>query len=273
MPAIDIADEAFDLLFYTYKRNRWKWLKDEKGNASKHPYLTNAGQIVSGKRLERFFTDLGKHEDPYYDNKKRSEEADLKRLRKSDRKAGRDSSVPPDAILAAKEEWDRTSYVEMLMSISEQNAQAVDGFKPVSSSRELFAEFDQGDKKSKGSVKGSSSKDKEYKFQPDSNEELDEGFMNRMGTLFRNSLSNTGEDGTTVTSDASAEGDSLDVDKHVADLKGRYYYEKFNFSPLDAEKHIALRKSYIEGLVWNLQYYYKGCASWDWFYPYHYGKV
>jgi 5'-3' exoribonuclease 2 len=56
-------------------------------------------------------------------------------------------------------------------------------------------------------------------------------------------------------------------------LKARYYYEKFAFSPLDAEKHIALRKSYIEGLVWNLQYYYKGCANWDWFYPYHYGKL
>ena len=28
MPALDIGDEAFDLLFYAYKKNRIKWLKD-----------------------------------------------------------------------------------------------------------------------------------------------------------------------------------------------------------------------------------------------------
>ena len=132
------------------------------------------------------------------------------------------------------------------MSISENNPQTVKGFKPVASSKELFTY----------STKN--------KFQPDS-EELDEGFLNRMGFLFRNSLSTSGE-GDNVDGDSE-----FDLDKHVSDLKGRYYYEKFKFSPLDAEKHIALRKAYIEGLVWNLKYYYKGCACWDWFYPYHYG--
>lgn len=57
------------------------------------------------------------------------------------------------------------------------------------------------------------------------------------------------------------------------DLKGRYYFDKFGFTPFDAEKHLALRKAYVEGLVWNLQYYYQGCASWEWYYPYHYGPM
>ena len=56
-------------------------------------------------------------------------------------------------------------------------------------------------------------------------------------------------------------------------MKGRYYYDKFGFTPFDAEKHRALRKAYVEGLVWNLEYYYKGVVSWEWYYPYHYGPM
>jgi 5'-3' exoribonuclease 1 len=56
------------------------------------------------------------------------------------------------------------------------------------------------------------------------------------------------------------------------DFKGRYYYEKMKLTPIDIDAHHALRQSYIEGLMWCLAYYYRGCISWGWFYPYHYGK-
>ena len=55
------------------------------------------------------------------------------------------------------------------------------------------------------------------------------------------------------------------------DFKGRYYYEKLNLTPVDIEAHMALRKSYMEGLIWCFAYYVRGCMSWGWFYPYHYG--
>ena len=57
------------------------------------------------------------------------------------------------------------------------------------------------------------------------------------------------------------------------DLKGQYYYDKFGFTPLDMDAHIQLRRSYLEGLVWCLEYYYGGCCSWSWYYPYHYGPM
>mmetsp|Transcript_17244 Transcript_17244/g.32639 ORF Transcript_17244/g.32639 Transcript_17244/m.32639 type:complete len:1546 (-) Transcript_17244:1165-5802(-) len=57
------------------------------------------------------------------------------------------------------------------------------------------------------------------------------------------------------------------------DFKGRYYYEKLHLTPMNIEEHLALRKSYIEGLQWCLAYYYRGCISWGWFYPYHYGPL
>lgn len=85
MPALDIADEAFELLFWTYKQQRSKWLSQKKGV----PYLTNAGNIVSGKRLENFLTALGKHENVYYDNKKRTEEQFNDRWRQQDIRASK----------------------------------------------------------------------------------------------------------------------------------------------------------------------------------------
>ncbi|GKY93882.1 hypothetical protein MPSEU_000355100 [Mayamaea pseudoterrestris] len=57
------------------------------------------------------------------------------------------------------------------------------------------------------------------------------------------------------------------------DFKGRYYYEKLKLTPLDKDAHWHLRKSYMEGLIWCLAYYYEGCISWGWFYPYHYGPM
>jgi len=63
------------------------------------------------------------------------------------------------------------------------------------------------------------------------------------------------------------------TDPKKKDFKGRYYFEKFTMIPTDVKEHLALRKAYIEGLLWCLAYYYRGCISWGWFYPYHYGPM
>mmetsp|Transcript_6947 Transcript_6947/g.15735 ORF Transcript_6947/g.15735 Transcript_6947/m.15735 type:complete len:1274 (+) Transcript_6947:620-4441(+) len=57
------------------------------------------------------------------------------------------------------------------------------------------------------------------------------------------------------------------------DFKGRYYFEKMKLTPLDLEGQYALRQAYMEGLIWCLAYYYRGCISWGWFFPYHYGPM
>lgn len=53
--------------------------------------------------------------------------------------------------------------------------------------------------------------------------------------------------------------------------KQRYYFEKFKVKQDDLVDFLQrIRKAYTEGLAWVLAYYYQGCASWTWFYPYHY---
>ena len=50
----------------------------------------------------------------------------------------------------------------------------------------------------------------------------------------------------------------------------RYYEQKFHVSPNDIEFRHKVAAAYVEGLCWVLLYYLQGCASWTWYYPYHY---
>lgn len=75
-----------------------------------------------------------------------------------------------------------------------------------------------------------------------------------------------------LTDDDFVDGQRPKLVKGEKDFKGRYYFEKLKLTPVDKDAHWHLRKSYMEGLMWCLAYYYEGCISWGWFYPYHYGK-
>lgn len=54
--------------------------------------------------------------------------------------------------------------------------------------------------------------------------------------------------------------------------KERYYKIKFDLSTKEEidKQRKDLVYSYIEGVSWVLLYYYQGCPSWQWYYPYHY---
>jgi 5'-3' exoribonuclease 2 len=54
-------------------------------------------------------------------------------------------------------------------------------------------------------------------------------------------------------------------------FKRRYYGDKFKIGPDDFPEFRGLiQQSYVEALCWIFAYYYKGCISWNWYYPFHY---
>ncbi|GAO17756.1 hypothetical protein UVI_02033570 [Ustilaginoidea virens] len=50
----------------------------------------------------------------------------------------------------------------------------------------------------------------------------------------------------------------------------RYYEQKFHRPASDFNFRHEVARAYVEGLAWVLLYYFQGCPSWEWFYPYHY---
>ena len=60
---------------------------------------------------------------------------------------------------------------------------------------------------------------------------------------------------------------------HQPGWKDRYYSDKCKAD--DVQEHGGkehLFRTYVMGLVWVMKYYYDGCPSWKFYFPFHYGK-
>ena len=57
----------------------------------------------------------------------------------------------------------------------------------------------------------------------------------------------------------------------VAGWKTRYYTDKYKADDIaEGGGREEVFKAYVEGLCWVMLYYYRGVASWTWYYPFHY---
>ena len=63
------------------------------------------------------------------------------------------------------------------------------------------------------------------------------------------------------------------------DYRTKYYAEKFKIPIAELIQRGTvpvledLKQTYMSGLIWCLAYYCKGCISWTWYFPYHYGPM
>ena len=77
--------------------------------------------------------------------------------------------------------------------------------------------------------------------------------------------------------DVTAEELQDQVDKKYEEKfqtwKDKYYRRKFEWGLENAIEMRKLTENYVQGLQWVLFYYYRGVASWPWFYGYHYSPM
>mmetsp|Transcript_816 Transcript_816/g.1952 ORF Transcript_816/g.1952 Transcript_816/m.1952 type:complete len:1250 (-) Transcript_816:553-4302(-) len=72
--------------------------------------------------------------------------------------------------------------------------------------------------------------------------------------------------------DTYAQNVEDNVRLHESGWKDRYYTDKCKADDVEAHggrEHLF--RSYVVGLCWVMKYYYDGCPSWKWYYPFHYG--
>lgn len=74
--------------------------------------------------------------------------------------------------------------------------------------------------------------------------------------------------------DVTPEQAQADLDRKYKEKfeewRDEYYKSKLGFSLYDEKDIRDFTENYVEGLQWVLFYYYRGVASWPWFYRYHY---
>ena len=77
--------------------------------------------------------------------------------------------------------------------------------------------------------------------------------------------------------DVSSEDAQEQMDKRYEEKfqgwKDKYYKGKFEWGLENEAEMRKLAENYVQGLQWVLYYYYRGVASWPWFYGYHYSPM
>jgi 5'-3' exoribonuclease 1 len=76
-----------------------------------------------------------------------------------------------------------------------------------------------------------------------------------------------------VTAEEVQEQKDKQYEEKFQGWKNKYYESKFEWGIDNEEEMRQLTENYVQGLQWVLYYYYRGVASWPWFYGYHYSPM
>lgn len=76
-----------------------------------------------------------------------------------------------------------------------------------------------------------------------------------------------------MTTEESQKSAQEKYDAEFLAWKDKYYQTKFGWGLENKEEMKKLAQNYVQGLQWVLFYYYRGIASWPWFFQYHYAPM
>jgi 5'-3' exoribonuclease 1 len=76
-----------------------------------------------------------------------------------------------------------------------------------------------------------------------------------------------------MTPEEAQEAAEKKYDAKFQEWKDNYYRSKFGWGLDNQEEMKKLAQNYVQGLQWVLFYYYRGIASWPWFFQYHYAPM
>ncbi|CAD5210182.1 unnamed protein product [Bursaphelenchus xylophilus] len=244
LPSLEIREGAIDRLIRLYK----DMVVQQKG------WLTENGE-VSTERVEIMMKGLGKAEDDIFRNRQESElrfRANQKRRKLQEKSRQKPAFLPPSqSIIAPHAPNEKMPYV----SGAEARAQMAD-------QRRAAMKHEEAERGLAALLRPVKRKDDDPELPvPPAKATADD----------------TVKDGQWREIKRKAH-DSEDSDQEPEDnirlwedgWKDRYYKQKFGVAESDITFRRKVAWAYTEGLCWVLKYYYQGCVSWNWYYPYHY---
>lgn len=104
-------------------------------------------------------------------------------------------------------------------------------------------------------------------LEPNSDSELEEESREALNRVFRKY-----ERASVVDANPEEQQAELEIKyrEKFHEWKDQYYKDKLHFSINDEKALTDMCENYVQGLQWVLYYYYRGVASWPWYYKYHY---
>ncbi|XP_078593313.1 5'-3' exoribonuclease 2-like isoform X1 [Branchiostoma floridae x Branchiostoma japonicum] len=255
LPSLQIREGAIDRLIRIYKRTIHK-----TGG-----YLTDNG-LVNLSRVQVILTELGKDEDEIF---KKRQENELnfrartkarKRREKQQRMMQGRPAWTPDGQYSPQPIGQTPSPIQNPRQAAAQGRADSANKRAADDLRNMLARNGEGTPDrtpgSRGSTPGSG------------------GFKSPAQTPYsRQYTPRSGEkrklDQADLDSDEEEEP-ADDVRLWEDGWRERYYVAKFDADPNDEEFRHSVAAAYTEGLCWVMLYYYQGCPSWKWFFPFHY---
>ncbi|CAG5126627.1 unnamed protein product, partial [Candidula unifasciata] len=232
LPSLEIREGAIDKLVELYKKCVYK-----TGG-----YLTDSG-VVNLSRVQLIMSDLGKLEDEIF-KKRRQTELDFQRRdkQKKQRMKQQQNAQRPKWMLGGQFAPQQLGHhASSVVSNPRQAAFEVRKQNMSTSSRQ------------------------------DAGAELRSLMYQEGGADQRGQKRPAEQQGGRGGGDSDEEPEAPDNVRLWEDgWKDRYYKSKFDVDADDIEFRHTVAQHYVRGLCWVLRYYYQGCASWKWYFPYHY---